>query len=225
MAEWSRSSTFVFFSMIILLFLYKPVLCIFNIVAKFCTGQFSIKIGSTMLFSTYVEGCTSTQIGLPKMIWVDRGTCFVENVFIIAIGANIHVVSLGIQVSSSLEIRKISSSSTHHFQEGYNLHVLTFYWRKCTSYVNKRNEWQTKGRRNRVVCALLGAHIRTNILEEPRVPKSTLQQCPILTNTVRAYMKLHMSSSTLNTALYHNMPPSSTVFEEFGDQVLVFLEK
>lgn len=205
---------------------HKPVLHVVDAATRFSAARFLSDVSTTSVWAAFVECWASVYVGLPNRIRVDRGSCFGDNFYTIAIGANIDVARSGIEAHSSLGIgeryhqplrntyRKAKLSMASHIPDSSILAM-------CVKAMN-----DTLGPEGLVPSALVfGVYPSTHVFEEPRDPKPTLQERAKLANTIRAEMDSQMALLRVNRALRHDVPPASDSVYEIGDQVLVFREK
>lgn len=205
---------------------HKPVLHVVDAATRFSAAPVLSDVNTTSVWAAFVECWASVYVGLPNRIRADRGSCFGDNFYTIAKGANIDVARSVIEAHSSLGIgeqyhqplrntfRKAKILMASHIPESSILAM-------CVKAMS-----DTLGPKGLVSSALVfRVYPFTHVLEEPKDPKSTLQERAKLANTVCAEMNNQMFLLQVNRALRHDVPPESETVYEIGDQFLVFREK
>lgn len=155
----------------------KAVLHIVDSTTKFGAAQFLPDSSTISVWAAFVECWGSVYTGLPIRIRVDRGSCFGDEFFTIAASAIIDVARSGIEAHSSLGVGEWFHQPLRNAFRKAKLTMVTHEPDSTVlaMFIKAMND--TLGPEGLVSSVLvLGTLPSTQIFEEPRDPKPTLQQ-------------------------------------------------
>lgn len=144
----------------------------------------------------------------------------------VARGASIDIGKSGIEAHSSLGIGERYHQPLRNTFRKAKISMATHIPNSSILAMSVKAMNDTLGPEGFVPSALVfGVYPSTQVFEDPKDPKPTLQERAKLAATIRAEMDQHMAKLRVMRALRHQVPPSSNSVFEVGESVLVFREK